>query len=149
MQTRTHLIAAAATLALLAGCGQQESAREIDWAKAALARNPAFEIVATDETAGVFTVRDTVTGTVRTIRLEELIATPLPARAIPAVAQPAPPAPAEPVEAPAAETEPALLANDQTTETVIGERAGSGTPLAEGPGYRITRGAAADSSAQP
>ena len=30
----------------MAACDRQESAREIDWAKSALARNPAFEIVA-------------------------------------------------------------------------------------------------------
>ena len=44
---------------LIGACSKQESVREIDWAKAALARNPAYEIVATDESAGVFTVRDT------------------------------------------------------------------------------------------
>ena len=143
MKTRTHLAFTAAALALLAGCGQQERAREIDWAKAALARNPAYEIVATDETAGVFTVRDTTTGSVRTLRLEELIAAPLPARNSPVVAQAAmAPAPAEPVEAPAADAAP-----DQTTETVIAERPGTGAALAEGPGYRISRGAAGDAAA--
>ena len=61
---------------LASACARQEPAREIDWAKAALARNPAYEIVATDESAGVFTVRDTVTGTVQTLRLDDLIAAP-------------------------------------------------------------------------
>ena len=101
MQTRTHLIFAAATLASLVACGKQEHAREIDWAKAALARNPAFEIVATDETTGVFTVRDTVTGKVRTMRLEELIATPLPARGLPGrCATGARPSPSRPTRRP-------------------------------------------------
>ena len=53
---------AAGLVLLLAACAKQEAVREIDWAKAALARNPAYEIVATDESAGVFTVRDTTTG---------------------------------------------------------------------------------------
>jgi hypothetical protein len=125
----------------LAACTRQESVREIDWAKAALARNPDFEIVATDEKAGVFTVRDTVTGTVRTLKLADLVAGPLPARV---AAQPASPAPA----ADTGDVEPADLAVEadsasdaaQTTETVAAVTPGSGTPLAEGPGYSITRG---------
>jgi len=143
MQTRTCLGLAAIAFALLAGCGQQERVREIDWAKAALARNPAYEIVATDESAGVFTVRDTTTGTVHTLRLEELIAAPLPPRAVveKTAAQAAPPAaPAEPAPAPAAA--PATLAANQTTGDEITEHPGPGAALAEGPGYRITRGAA-------
>ena len=72
---------------LASACAKQEAVREIDWAKAALARNPAYEIVATDESTGVFTVRDTATGTVQTLRLEDLIAAPKPPKA---VAQPEP-----------------------------------------------------------
>ena len=81
MKTRLFALAGAVTLTLLSACAKQERVREIDWAKAALARNPAFEIVATDDSAGVFTVRDTATGNVRTLRLEDLIATPLPPKA--------------------------------------------------------------------
>ena len=62
------------TGALLAACSRQESLREIDWAKSALARNPAYEIVATDESSGIFTVRDTETGEVLTLHLKDLIA---------------------------------------------------------------------------
>ena len=125
----------------LAACTRQESAREIDWAKAALAKNPAFEILATDETAGVFTVRDTRTGETVTLQLNELIAGPMPAR------EAAPPAPAQEPDAPApeapVEAEDPALAADQTTgtptETVAAVDPGAGIPLAAGPGYSITR----------
>jgi hypothetical protein len=118
-------------------CARQESVREIDWAKAALARNPALEIVATDESAGVFTVRDTATGAVSTLKLGDLIAAP---RAAPAPARPAAPAPAsEPMESPAGSQDPAdPLVAHQTTETEA-MPAGGGPSLAEGPGYSITR----------
>lgn len=145
MTTASRLLILSGIVSLLAACSQGERVREIDWAKAALARNPAFEILATDETGGVFTVRDTATGTVRTLRLEELIATPKSATVAAPAAPVAPPAvePTEPVE----NAEPATPASDpllasQTTEQAQDLRAGSGQPLAEGPGYSITRGAA-------
>jgi hypothetical protein len=127
-----------AAAAVLAACSRQESLREIDWAKSALSRNPAYEIVATDESAGVFTVRDTGTGEVRTLHLKDLIAAPLPAKD---AAKPAPPEPA-PAESPDTEDDTAdALA--QTTEPselpgVDAEPPESGA-LAEGPGYSITR----------
>jgi hypothetical protein len=123
----------------LAACAKQEQVREIDWAKAALARNPEFEIVATDEAAGVFTVRDTATGSMRTIQLKDLIAAPLPAKT---AAQPA----AAPAPEPAASDENAempedALAANQTTGPVDVPEAspGDGASLAQGPGYRITK----------
>jgi hypothetical protein len=124
--------------ALLAACSRQESQREIDWAKSALSRNPAYEIVATDESAGIFTVRDTATGEVLTLHLKDLIAAPLPAKES---ARPAPPEPA-PAETPDTDDDTAdALA--QTTEPaelpgVDAEPPASGA-LAEGPGYSITR----------
>ena len=139
----------AAALSLGAACSRQESAREIDWAKAALARNPAYEIVATDESAGVFTVRDTVTGTVTTLKLEDLIAAPRSPKAAPAL--PAEPEPAAQPAAPDVETsaEPALaLAEEQTTE-VHTPLASTGPALAQGPGYSITRGAHPSGAAAP
>jgi hypothetical protein len=144
MKTRTITILVF-TVLFLAACGRQERVREIDWAKSALARNPAYEIVATDESAGVFTVKDTVSGTVSTIRLEDLIATPAPARGAKpqAAGQPAPAVSPDP----AATTQLASAAPDaapetsQTTETepVAATPAASGTPLVEGPGYSISR----------
>jgi hypothetical protein len=122
----------------LAACMKQESIREIDWAKAALARNPDFEIIATDESKGVFTVRDTASGTVSTLKLGELIAAPRPVAAAKPAEPSAPPA-AEPVETPEVPADANALAANQTTETVEALPAGGGVPLAEGPGYSITR----------
>jgi hypothetical protein len=147
MKTTLRFIVLPAFISLLGACSQGERVREIDWAKAALARNPAYEILAIDETSGVFTVRDTTGGSVHTLRLQDLIAAPLPARAA-AVAPTASPAsetepavtPETPVEnaRPATANEPLLA--DQPTESVHDERAGAGESLAAGPGYSISRG---------
>ena len=138
---RIALALATVSLVLLSACDRQERVREVDWARAALARNPALEIIATDENAGVFTVRDTQTGATQKLRLEDLVAGPAPPKvaAQPAAAAPAP----ESATAPASETaatpgEPAR----QTTESVAATPAAGGTPLAEGPGYSISRGEA-------
>jgi hypothetical protein len=144
MKTRTITILVF-TVLLLAACGRQERVREIDWAKSALARNPAYEIVATDESAGVFTVKDTGSGTVSTIRLEELIATPAPARGAKpqAAGQPAPAVSPQAAAATQLASGAAESASEtsQTTETepVAATPAASGTPLVEGPGYSISR----------
>lgn len=144
--TLARLAVATAFVSLLAACKPGERVREIDWAKAALARNPAYEILATDESAGVFTVRDTSTGATRTLRLEELVAGPLPPR--PAVAKPAAepavePAstPETPVENPEAQPADEPVLAQESTETVPAIPSG-GTPVAEGPGYSISRGGA-------
>ena len=143
MNTRVSTILVACGFALASACAKQESVREIDWAKSALARNPGYEIVATDESTGVFTVRDTTTGTVQTLRLEDLVAGPKPAKAVAkseAVAEPV----AEPVETPAVPEPAHQLSQDQTTETVPVASAAPGQSLAEGPGYTITRSAPAE-----
>src|SRR5688572_17096106 len=123
MNTRIVLTASALMLVVLGACSKQERIREIDWAKAALARNPAFEIVATDESTGVFTVRDTASGTIRTLRLEDLIASPLPPRVAQPAAPAAPVAPPEPVEATPTPVEaPAEPDGTQTTEVLAATR---------------------------
>ena len=140
MKTLVAALLVAVALAVLTACSKYESRSEVEWAKSALARNPAFEILATDPSTGVFTVRDTTSGEVRTLRLEDLVAAPLPAKA---EAQPRPTA--APAAAPAAAAAPAdasATAADQTTELVAVERNGNGATLAEGPGYSITRGTA-------
>ena len=143
MNTRVSIVLVACVLAFASACAKQEAVREIDWAKSALARNPAYEIVATDESTGVFTVRDTATGTVQTLRLEDLVAGPKPAKAV-AKSEPVAEPVAEPVETPA-DPEPAhQLSQDQTTETVPVASAAPGQSLAEGPGYTITRSAPAE-----
>jgi hypothetical protein len=145
MNTRLCTLLAAGGLVLVSACAKHDTAREIDWAKAALARNPAYELVATDESAGVFTVRDNVTGAVQTVRLADLMAAPAPAKvaAKPAETHPVaatPPAAEEPVESPGVSGDTAAPAGlDQTTETVQVAHATPGQPLAEGPGYSITK----------
>jgi hypothetical protein len=146
---KAALLMLATMLTLVTACARQERAREIDWAKAALARNPAYEIVATDETAGVFTVRDTATGSVLVLKLEELIAAPRPAKSALKAA-----APEEPVEAASTATDTAAaasaaatadnsgtttLAAGQTTDEARPESPADGVALASGPGYRIER----------
>jgi hypothetical protein len=71
------------SLLLIAACQQGERAAtadnsaEMDWARAALERNPQLELVATDANARVFTVRDKQSGEVRAIKLDELAAAPV------------------------------------------------------------------------
>jgi len=144
MKTRLYAGVAISGLVLLGACARQQSVREIDWAKAALARNPAFEIVATDEGAGVFTVRDKASGVMQTLRVKDLIAAPLPeAAAKPAVAAAASPAEV-PVESPSVPDDTAgTLASSQTTDTATTTSESTGKALAEGPGYSITRGESA------
>lgn len=72
MNTRLAIGFAAATAALLtlgACAKQQEQPREIDWAKAALARNPQYELIGTDEAAGTFNLRDVSNGRFVQLRL--------------------------------------------------------------------------------
>src|SRR5688572_26787027 len=142
MKTIGASLLVAAALSVSIGCSKYESRSEVEWAKSALARNPAFEILATDASAGVFTVRDTASGEVRTLRLEELVAAPLPAKA---AARPNPTPTSTAAETPAPADAPATAdAIDQTTELMAVQRddngRGNGATLAEGPGYSITRG---------
>jgi hypothetical protein len=142
MKLRLCTLFAAGGLVFISACTRQESVREIDWAKAALARNPAYEIVATDESAGVFTVRSTTTGRFETLKLQDLIATALPPKT---AAQPAPaPAATQPVESPEIEDAvPGAVASRQTTEPVEAGPATAQGAIAQGPGYSIQRGDAA------
>ncbi len=74
-------LACAALLALGACEGGRESPAEtraeMAWARAALERNPNIEVVATDSEAGVFTVRDKISGEVRAVEVDELAAAPI------------------------------------------------------------------------
>ena len=136
MNTRTAMALASMSLVFIAGCSQQEQVREIDWARAALARNPSMEIISTDEMAGVFVVRDTTNGSTYKLKLEDLVAGPPPAKA--AAQSVAPAAPAAPAAEPAAT--PDEEAASQTTQTVASAQPGTGKSLAEGPGYSISKG---------
>ena len=100
--------------------------------------------------AGVFTVRDTATGDVSTLKLGELIATPRPPRQPENVAPAAAPEPAPEDDPESVEEDANVLASAQTTEATP-PPPGAGVPLAEGPGYSITRatGNKPEASAEP
>ncbi|MFC4310650.1 hypothetical protein ACFPN2_16275 [Steroidobacter flavus] len=116
-------------LAVLSACnrgGEQAAGllpnepAELTWARAALERNPRYEVLASDSQTRVFTVRDRSTGQVQTINLNDLAAAPVAqlkapppaAPAAPAAPEPAattaavPPAPAAPAAAPAPNAAP-------------------------------------------
>jgi hypothetical protein len=137
---RIALTLVASSFVLISACAKQDSVREVDWAKAALARNPAVEIISTDEATGVFTVRDTSNGSQYKLRLDELVAGPPHSWSAP----PAAPAPAPAVAPPAAVAEepakPEAEPAPQTTQPVVAANPHTGESLAEGPGYRISRG---------
>jgi hypothetical protein len=82
---------------------------ELNWAREALQRNPTIEVVATDTSAGVFTIRSKDTGEVHAVKLSELAAAPIasltPAPTTAATSETATPA-AQPEE-PVARAEPA------------------------------------------
>jgi hypothetical protein len=75
-----RLLLAGAIVLLLTGCqGADDSlnSQQMAWAKGALERNPNLEIVATDASAGVFTVRDKRTREIHAVKLDELAAAPV------------------------------------------------------------------------
>lgn len=91
-----------ALLSITAACAKQEST-ELQWARAALQRNPNIEVVATDEQARTFTVRDRHSGEARTVSLNEIAGAPVSDLVLPAAVVAATPAPAPAiVEAPTA-----------------------------------------------
>ena len=97
--TKPRALALACAAALtLGGCERSgeapggQSPAEMTWARAALERNPNLEVVAVDAEAGVFTVRDRVSGVVHAVKVSELAAAPV----AQLTARPAPyPAPAD------------------------------------------------------
>jgi hypothetical protein len=120
----SRVVLSCIALAVLSACnrgGEQASTlpsepAELTWARAALERNPRYEVLASDTQTRVFTVRDRSTGQVQTINLNDLAAapiaqlkspsalpTPMPApEATTAAVPPAPPAPATEPAPPAA-----------------------------------------------
>lgn len=68
----------AAAAAEADAAGGTSSASELEWARDALARNGALEVVATDRDAGTITVRVKSTGELRKVRADEVIGYPSP-----------------------------------------------------------------------
>ncbi len=127
---------------------------EIAWAATALARNPELEVLATDSSAGVFTVRIKPTGEVRTVRLTDIAAAPialLAARAQPVpAAVPTPATPSEPPASTATAQTPPIAAPPPVTAApspsaaipdaaVANQSTPATAPAADAPNYTIDR----------
>jgi hypothetical protein len=145
-------------LLVLAACGR-EGQDEMSWARAALERNKSLEVVAADQESHTFTVRLKSSGELRTVRADQVVASPA---VVPGDApRPAPeskPAPA-PEEAPAEKSlvqadsaatpgEPAAPSEREVVRSgpvsLTPQSAGGaevtapGRLLSSGPGYSIT-----------
>lgn len=121
---RLRPLAAAMVVVATFGACQQRSQpaedREMDWARAALERNPAIEVVSADDAARRFTVRIRASGELATVALGTIVAGP-PESFSRAAAPEAEPAPAAP-EASAAAADAGAGA--------AGEPAGAAAPAA-------------------
>jgi hypothetical protein len=149
-------------LLLLAACGR-EGEDEMSWARAALERNKALEVVAADQQTRTFTVRLTESGELRTVRADAVVASLAsappadvapPARQSqqptapegtptePAMAQADTAAGGEPAaSAPAAVTRPQpVLTSESSTDLA---KVAPGRVLESGPGYSISAAQAA------
>ena len=143
-------------LLVLAAC-TREGQDEMSWARGALERNKALEIVAADQQSRTFTVRLKGTGELRTVRTDELIGSPSAATSAADASHPAaahePPA-AAPAEQTTAQAS-AAAAEERAAAPAVSERAHSepllisessaglehaapGRVLESGPGYTIT-----------
>lgn len=71
--------AAFLALCLIAATVAAAASTELDWARNALARNGALEVISTDRADGTITVRVKSTGELRTLRADQVIAEPPPA----------------------------------------------------------------------
>lgn len=112
-------------VAIASACAKQEGS-ELQWARSALARNPDVEIVAADEKAGVFTLRDRQTGEVTAVPLQEIAAAPVSQL----LRKPLPLAPATP----AAQTAPVVAAPaTPQAEPAAQQATAEPTPAAEPP----------------
>jgi len=150
--------AACIGLLLLSACGR-EGSDEMSWARAALERNRALEVVAADPQTRTFTVRLKENGELRTVRADEIVAVPVasaadvprppPADRPSAAAGMAPAekavAQAETVATPAEQASPPERAGARSGPVSLvpqAAAAASGTSggrvLESGPGYSIT-----------
>ncbi len=70
----TMLSALALSFGIALGAAADSSQAALEWARAALQRNGALEVVATDPASGLITVRVKRTGELRSVRADELVA---------------------------------------------------------------------------
>jgi hypothetical protein len=157
---------ACALLLSFAGCTHQGQ-DEMSWARAALERNSALDIVATDQQTRTFTVRMKDTGELRVVRADEVTAAPAVRATTAASASDAgtstaatggtaqrnpgveqiPPEPANSATAQAAPQEPAAAMTQSSSlapQSSAGMEATSGRVLESGPGYTIKAASAAE-----
>ena len=155
----------ASTVLLSLGACDLQGRDEMSWARAALERNAAIEVVATDQQSRTFTVRVKDTGELRVVRADQLIAAAPPSASAsgtitaaagaapapppaagPEVTQPEPTASsahsAPPEPNPPATTPPGSLA----PQTAASVESAPGRVLESGPGYTIK---AAEGAAAP
>ena len=162
---RYRALRAPACIALLAlaACARQGEG-EMSWARSALERNAAVEVVAADEQSRTFTVRMKDTGELRVVRADQLIAGvaapatgSASAKAAPQAGPAAPAGPAASAEPLGADTgaaavheaavpepsstEPARPAESAPARAKV-EAPGGGRVLKSGPGYSIKASAA-------
>ena len=132
-----RLMVAGATILALAACQEvtdADAARQMNWAKAALERNPNLELVATDTDEGVFTVRDRRTGQIHAVTLDELAAVPVAQLTAPAPAVGAD-ASADPGGLEAVQDETVLQDDARFSQAAVDEP----PPPVEGQDYTIER----------
>src|SRR5579872_5119384 len=89
-KARALLAAACVGSLVLAACGKQGQ-DEMSWARAALERNAALEIVGSDPQARTFTVRMKDSGSLSVLRLDQIVAGPNPGAGATGAATAAPP----------------------------------------------------------
>lgn len=145
-------------LAVLSACNREpdQSALlptepvELTWARAALERNPRYEVLASDAQTRVFTVRDRSTGQVQTLNLNDLAAAPVAQlRAAPPVVAAAPPAPepaATTAAIPAAPPAPAATPAPATNVEPPAPAASSAQVVDNSPAAAAERAQAAESN---
>lgn len=136
----------------LAACEQRAQVAQpndnaqMEWARAALERNPHVEVVAGDPEAKVFTLRDRRTGEMNVVKLSELAAAPVaqlqaatPAAGRESVAQSAPAEPEQQTTAPQPTVEQPESASEPSDTTMASrEMSATGQP-STAPGYTIER----------
>lgn len=102
-----------ATISGLAACSR--SASELDWARAALERNPQLKVVSIDKDRNTIELRVVATGTVIAVTPGELAA--LPIADLVALTNPAPPAAPQEATAPAVAEPPSAAASETLAVT--------------------------------
>lgn len=117
---------------------------EFAWARAAIARNPQLELVATDVDKGVLTVRDRSTGEVQVLKPDDLAAVPiaqLRPRQRAASAEAHAPGDREQMADAALDSSPpdSSRASAERTEAAPAERPAEGQTTIEGRNYTIER----------